>query len=122
MRLVATAWVCCLALAAAIAGVFGTWRRAGPVSLNGFEGPHDGWLVILFALIAFAGIRSLGRGGRLGGVLVFGCAAAILYFAVRNLVDDGEVFGGSSGWGIWLTIAAGVVAAGSSLAVAAYRK
>jgi hypothetical protein len=111
-----------LALVVAVAGVFGTWRSAGPVSTNGFEGPHDGWLVILFALIALAGLRSLGRGGRLGAVLVFGCGAAILYFAVRNLVDDGEVLGGSSGWGIWLTISAGVVVTGTALAVLFQRK
>lgn len=116
------AWVCSPALLAAIVGVFGTWRSAGPASTNGLEGPHDGWLVILFALIAFAGIRSLERGGRLGAVLVVGCGAAILYFAVRNLIDDGEVLGGSSGWGIWLTIVAGILVTGTALAVLFQRK
>jgi len=60
--------------------------------------------------------RSCARGrlrcaGFAGGQLViyFERGAAIIYFAVRNLVDDGEIFGGSSGWGIWLTIAAGVL-------------
>jgi hypothetical protein len=104
-------------LALAVLGVFGTWRTAASVSLNGLEGPHDGWLVILFALFALAGLRSLARGGRLGGVLVFGCAAAMVYFTVRNLLDDRDVLGGSSGWGIWLTFAAGVLVAGVSLGV-----
>ena len=98
--------------------MFGTWRSAGPTSLSGLEGPHDGWLVILFALIALAGMRSLARGGRLGSILVFGCAAAMVYFTVRNLLDDRDVLGGSSGWGIWLTIVAAVVLAAISLAVA----
>ena len=117
-----TARICRLALVAAIVGVFGTWRSAGAVSLNGLAGPHDGWLVIFFAAIAFAGVASLGRGGRLGLVLVLGCAVAILYFAVRNLVDDGQVVGGSSGWGIWLTIAAGVLVACTALAIAFQRR
>ena len=55
-------------------------------------------------------------------MLVFGCAAAIVYFAVRNLLDDRQVAGGSSGWGIWLTIVSGVVVAGTSLAVALRRR
>jgi hypothetical protein len=104
--------------AVAVLGVLGTWRTAASVSLNGLEGPHDGWLVILFALIALAGMRSLARGGRPGSILVFGCAAAMIYFTVRNFLDDRDVLGGSSGWGIWLTIVAGVVLAGTSLAVA----
>lgn len=111
-----TARICRLAIAAAVVGVLGNWRHAPPVSLNGLEGPHDGWLVVLFAVIALAGVGSLSRGGRLGSVLVLGCSAAMLYLAVRNLVDDGEVLGGSAGWGIWLTIAAAVVSAGIALA------
>ena len=56
------AWICRAAIVLAIVGVFGTWRNAGPVSLDGFEGPHNGWLVIIFALIALAGVGSLSRG------------------------------------------------------------
>jgi hypothetical protein len=100
------------AIVLAIAGVFGTWRNAGAVSLDGFEGPHNGWLVIIFALIALAGVRSLSRGGRLGIVTVAGCAAVMLFTAVENVVDDGDVLGGSSGWGVWLTIVASAVLAG----------
>ena len=98
--------------------MFGTWRG----SLNGVEGPHDGWLVILFSLVALAGVGSLARGGRLGVVLVFGCAAANVYFAVSDLVDDREIFGGLGGWGIWLTVAAGLLAAGTAVAVRVQRK
>jgi hypothetical protein len=119
---VSTARICRLALVAVIVGVLGTWRTAGPVSLNGLEGPHDGWLVIFFAAIAFAGIASLARGGRLGFALVFGCAAGILYFAVRNLVDDRDALGGSAGWGIWLTTASGLLIVGLSLAAVLRRR
>jgi len=105
----------------AIVGVFGTWRNAGVVSLDGFEGPHNGWLVIMFALIALAGVRSLSRGGLLGIVLVLGCAAVMLFTAVENVVDDGDVLGGSSGWGVWLTIAASAVLAGVAVYAAVER-
>jgi hypothetical protein len=100
----------------AIVGVFGTWRNASPVSLDGFEGPHNGWLVIIFGLIALAGVRSMARGGWLGIVLVAGCAAVMLFTAVENIVQDGDVLGGSSGWGVWLTI----VASGALAAAAIY--
>ena len=111
-----TRLVCTGAILLAIAGVFGTWRNAGAVSLDGFEGPHNGWLVIIFALIALAGVRSLSRGGWLGIVLVLGCAAVMIFTAVENVVDDDDVLGGSSGWGVWLAIAASATLAG----VAAY--
>jgi hypothetical protein len=95
----------------AVIGVFGTWRTAGPVSLDGVEGPHDGWLVIIFALISLAGVRSLSRHGWLGVVTVLGAAGAMLYTVVGNLLDDRAVFGGDAGWGLWLCIGASVVLA-----------
>src|SRR5215475_8516744 len=55
------AWLSRVAVVLAIAGVFGTWRKAGVVSLNGLEGPHNGWLVIIFGLIALAAAGPLSR-------------------------------------------------------------
>ena len=92
----------------AVAGVFGTWRKAGSVSLDGFEGPHNGWLVIVFGLIALAGVGAAARGSWPGIVLVFGCGAVMAYAAIRSLVDDSAVLGGSSGWGVWLTVIASI--------------
>ncbi len=77
--------VCRVAVVLTIAGVFGTWRSVGPVSLDGFEGPHDGWLVVIFALFALAGVGSLSRGGRVGFVTVAGGAAAVLFTAASDL-------------------------------------
>jgi hypothetical protein len=113
--------ICYAATALAIVGVFGTWRSSGPVSLDGFEGPHNGWLVIAFGLIALIGIGSLSRGSRLGIVTVLGCAAVMTSTAVENVVDDNSSLGGSSGWGVWLTVAAAVVLAGAALYAAADR-
>jgi hypothetical protein len=105
------AWSCRVAILLAIAGVFGTWRNSGPVSLSGFDGPHNGWLAVIFALLALAGAGAAGRGGWIGVILVVGCSAVIFYTALDNLIDDGDVLGGSSGWGIWLTIVAAALLA-----------
>jgi cardiolipin synthase len=105
----------------AIGGVFGRWWSTGPVSLNGFDGPNNGWLVIIFALIALAGISATSRGSWLGIVTVFGSAVAMTFIAVENVVDDGDVLGGSSGWGVWLSIASSVVLGGAAV-VAAVRR
>jgi CDP-diglyceride synthetase len=107
------------AILLAIAGVFGTWRSAGAVSLDGFEGPQNGWLVVIFGLIALAGLRSLGRGGWLGIVLVLICAAAMLVAPAQSLADD--TLGGGSGWGVWLTIVASAALAAVALGAAAER-
>ena len=115
------AWICRLAVVAAVVGVFGTWRSAGPVSLDGVDGPHDGWLVVIFAAIALAGAGSAARGAWPGVVLLLVCAAAVVYFPLRNLLDDRDTYGGSSGWGIWLTIAAGVVLGAAAVLAAAAR-
>jgi hypothetical protein len=70
------------------------------VSLDGVQGPHDGWLLVIFALIALAGVQSLSRHGWLGIVTVLGAACAMLYTAVGNLLDDRVVFGGNAGWAV----------------------
>ena len=47
---------------AALVGVFSTWANNGPVSLNGTQGPNNGWLVVIFAFVALGGVRALSRG------------------------------------------------------------
>jgi hypothetical protein len=102
-------------------GVLGTWRSSGPVSLNGLEGPHNGWLVVLFGLIALSGVRALSRGSWFGVVDVVGSAAVMAFTAIEDLVNDNAALGGSAGWGVWLTIAASVLLGGAALAVGAGR-
>ena len=115
------AWICRAAIVVTIVGVFGTWRNAGPVSLDGVEGPHNGWLVIIFALVALAGVGPLSRGSWLGIVTVLGSAAVMVSTAVHDVVEDSDVLGGSAGWGVWLTIAASVLLAGSAVLAAVRR-
>ena len=112
---------CGLSVVIAIVGVLGTWRTVGAVSLDGLEGPHDGWLVVIFAVVALAGVRSLSRGGWLGIVTVAVSASAALYTVLSNLVDDASGLGGTSGWGIWLTIAASGMLACCAVAAAVAR-
>lgn len=116
-----TRLVCRSAIGLAIIGVFGTWSSSGPVTLNGVQGPHDGWLVIIFGLVALAGVGSLARRGWLGIVTVLGAAAVMLYTALADLVGDHSVLGGSAGWGIWLTIVASLVL-GIAALIAAERR
>ena len=108
------AWICRVAILVAVVGVFGVWRNTGPVSLDGVEGPHNGWLVVIFGLIALAGVGALARGSWFGIVLVLGAATVMIWTAVDALTNDGSVLGGHSGWGVWLT-----VVASAALAVAA---
>jgi hypothetical protein len=115
------ALVCYGSIVLAVTGALGAWRNAGLVSLDGLEGPHNGWLLIIFALIALAGVRSTSRGGWLGIVLEVGCAAVMIFTALGNVVDDNAVLGGSSGWGVWLTIAASAVLAGTAVYAAVER-
>jgi hypothetical protein len=115
------AWAGRVAMLLAVVGVFGTWRSAGAVSLDGFQGPHNGWLVIVFGMIALLGVGAAARGSWIGIVLVFGCGAAMAYGAWTSLADDGSTIGGSSGWGVWLTIVASAALAVLAVASAVRR-
>ena len=113
--------LCRLAILLAIVGVFGTWRTAGPVSLTGLDGPHNGWLVIIFALIALAGVGAAARGSWLGIVTVAGCAAVMLGTPIQDLLDQNSVVGGRAGWGLWLTVVASAVVGAAALYAAVDR-
>ncbi len=102
-------------------GVFSTWTSTGPVSLNGIQGPNNGWLVVIFAFVALGGVRSLSRGSWLGVAAVLGAAVVILWTAVEGLLDNRHVLGGSTGWGLWLTILAALTLAAAALLVAVRR-
>ena len=115
------AWGCRAAIVLAIVGVFGTWRSSGPVSLNGFQGPHNGWEVIIFGLIALIGVGAASRGSWIGILLVLGCGVVMALAANQAIADDGAMLGGSSGWGVWLSIVASVALAAGAVAAAVAR-
>ena len=95
-----------IALAVAVIGVFCTWTNDGPVSLNGTQGPHDGWLVVILAVPALLWARSMARGSWVGVVGVLGTALVIGWTALTSWRDSREVLGASVGYGLLLVVAA----------------
>lgn len=104
-----------IALAVAVIGVFCTWTKEGPVSLNGTQGPHDGWLVVLLALPALLWSRSMARGSWVGVVGVLGTALVIAGTALTSWRDTRDVLGASVGYGLVLVVVASLVLAGAAL-------
>jgi hypothetical protein len=104
-----------VAVVAAAIGVFSTWTSDGPVTLNGTQGPNNGWLVLLAAAFALGWLRSLARGSWFGIVAVFGAAIVIGWTAVENWLDNRDVFDARASSGLLLVVAAGIVLAGSAV-------
>lgn len=98
--------VASIAIAVAVVGVFCTWTTDGPVSLNGTQGPHDGWLVVILAVPALLWARSMARGSWVGVVGVLGTALVIGWTALTSWRDSREVLGASVGYGLLLVVAA----------------
>jgi hypothetical protein len=109
-----------IALGLVVVGVFSTWTTAGSVTLNGTEGPNNGWLVVILAVPALWWSRMMERdswSGWIGVIGVLGASLVIVWTAIENWSDNREVLDASVGHGLLL-----VVAAGATLAlVAAFR-
>lgn len=97
-------------------GVFCTWTNDGPVSLNGTQGPHDGWLVVIVAAPAFLWARSLARGTWVAVVGSLGSAAVIGWTALASWRDSRDVLGASVGYGLLLVVGASLVLAAAGVA------
>jgi hypothetical protein len=96
--------------------VFCTWTNDGPVSLNGTQGPHDGWLVVIVAAPALLWARSLVRGTWVSVIGVLGTAALMGWTALASWRDSREVLGASVGYGLLLVLGASVALAAASVA------
>jgi hypothetical protein len=96
------------AIAAAAVGVFSTWTNDGPVSLNGTQGPNNGWLVLIVAAFALGWGRSMARGSWIGVVGMLGSSVVMGLTAVENWVDSREVLGATASYGLLLIVAASV--------------
>ncbi|HET9509045.1 MAG TPA: hypothetical protein VFO81_13945 [Gaiellaceae bacterium] len=105
-----------LAIAVAVVGVFCTWTNDGPVSLNGTQGPHDGWLVVIVAAPAFLWARSLATGTWVAVVGSLGSAAVIGWTALASWRDSRDVLGASVGYGLLLVVGASLVLAAAGVA------
>jgi multisubunit Na+/H+ antiporter MnhF subunit len=103
--------VAMVAIAVAVVGVFCTWTTVGPVSLNGTEGPNNGWLVVILAAISLGWTRLMRRDTWTGAVAALGvllAAIVICWTVLENWVDNRDVLDASVGYGLLLVLAAGV--------------
>jgi hypothetical protein len=110
-------WV---AIGAVLVGVFSTWTEVGSVTLNGTQGPNNGWLVVILAVPTILWANMMMRSswsGAIGTIGVLGASLVMCWTAVENWLDNREVLDASVGHGLLLVVGASVV-----LAIAAVRR
>ena len=69
---------------------------AGPVRLDGTEGPNNGWLVLIVAALALGWVRSMARGSWIGVLGVLGAGIVIGWTAIENWLDNRQVLDASA--------------------------
>ena len=110
-----------IAIAAVVIGVFLTWTSDEPVTLNGTQGPNNGWLAVIVAAFALGWTRSLRRGSWIGIAGVLGAAVVVAWTAVENWLDNRDAFGATASYGLVVVVAASVVLAAAAVATAVQR-
>ena len=100
-----------VAILAVVVGVFCTWLAQDHLTLNGIEGPNNGWLCVLLAAPAFLWARSMERGSWVAVVGVLGCALVIGWTAAKNWLDAQRVLDAGVSYGLLLVLAACTVLA-----------
>jgi hypothetical protein len=98
-----------LAVVAVLVGVFVTWVADGPIQLDGAQGPNNGWLAAIMALLALPWLRMLERGSWVGVVGVLGSGLVIGWTALENWLDARATIGASVGFGLLLVLAGSVI-------------
>ena len=86
-------------------GVFVTWVDDGPVRLDGSEGPNNGWLVVIVALLSLLWIRRLDSW--VGVVGVAGSGVVIAWTALESWLGARATTGASVALGLVLVVGAG---------------
>lgn len=105
---------CWVGIAAALVGTFCTWTTVDGVTLNGTQGPNDGWLVVILAGCTIGWARLMARStwtGAIGAVGLLGAAIVIVWTAVADWIDNREALGASAGYGLLLVVAGGALLA-----------
>jgi hypothetical protein len=100
-----------VAIAAVLVGVFSTWTTVGPVTLNGTQGPNNGWLVVVLTAPALAWARMMERSSWIGVVGVLGASIVMCWTAIENWADNRDVLDASVGHGLVLVVGASVILA-----------
>ena len=107
-------WVASVAVVVAVVGVFLTWTSVGSASLDGTQGPNNGWLVVIVAGFALGWIRAMARGSWVGVLGVLGASVVIFWTTLENWLDNREVLGGTPGFGIVLVLLAALTLGASA--------
>jgi hypothetical protein len=108
-------WVASVAVVVAILGVFLTWTSVGSASLDGAQGPNNGWLVVIVAAFALGWIRPMARGSWVGVLGVLGASVVMFWTTLENWLDNRGVLGGTPGLGIVLVLLAAVTLGASAV-------
>jgi len=88
------------------------------VSLDGTQGPNNGWLVLIVALLALAWIRPMARGSWTGVIGVLGASIVMGWTAIENWLDSRAVLDATAGLGLILVVVASVALATVAVACA----
>ena len=102
--------------AVAVIGVFLTWTRTDGITLDGTQGPNNGWLVVIVAAFAFGWAGPLERGSRVGVVGVLGAGVVIVWTALESWDSNRGVLHAAAGIGTVFVVAAGLVLIGLAVA------
>ena len=103
-----------IAIVAVVVGVFCTWLSESDLTLNGVEGPNNGWLCVLLAGPAFLCTRMMERGSWIGVVGVLASALVIGWTAAENWHDARDVLDAGVSYGLLLVLVASAVLAASA--------
>jgi cardiolipin synthase len=108
-RSVSSAVATQVAILAVVVGVFCTWLTDDGVTLNGVEGPNNGWLCVLLVAPAVLWARMMERGSWVGVAGVLGSALVIGGTAIESWRDGGRVLDANASYGLLLVLAGAVV-------------
>lgn len=86
------------------------------MTLNGTQGPNNGWLVVIVAAFALAWTRSMARGSWVGVIAVAGASVVMGWTAVENWLDNRAVLHARASYGLVLVVVASVALGGAAVA------
>ena len=102
-------WTTLAGAALAIFGVFSTWASGSGLTLNGVEGSHNGWVVVLASVLVACVARPLGRGSG-PAIIAAGLVAMRVLSTVIGTKGPPDL---DRSWGWWVSLAGALVLLGA---------